>query len=94
MRTLLSDTAHQTRRPRARYVGSVLSALLLFGPATWAQQTLVRADGSQLSGQVQRISGDHVDFVVAGGRSTGTTSVPCGEVLCIVDGSLRVHTRP
>ena len=94
MRTLLFDTAHQTRRPRARYVGSLLTAILLFGPATWAQQTLVRADGSQLSGQVQRISGDHVDFVVAGGRSTGTTSVPCGEVLCIVDGSLRVHTRP
>ena len=90
----LSGTEPQSRHPHLRIGDALLFVLLLSFDPTWAQQTLVRTDGTQLSGQVQRIAAEHVDFVVAGGRSAGTTSVPCGEVLCIVDGSLRLHTRP
>ncbi|MBK8339245.1 MAG: hypothetical protein IPK99_04245 [Flavobacteriales bacterium] len=93
MRTMHTDSVLH-RHGACAWPGAMLFLALLSGPAARAQQTLVRADGSQLSGQVQRISADHVDFSVAGGRSAGTTSVPCGEVICIVDGSLRVHTRP
>lgn len=59
-----------------------------------AQHTLVRTDGSQLHGQVQRVAPDRIEMLVTSGRAKGPGTVPCSEVLCLVDGALKVHTRP
>ena len=71
-----------------------LFALLVAPGAALCQQTVVRADGSQLHGQVQRVAADRIDLLVTSGLRKGPSSVPCSEVLCVVDGALKVHTRP
>ena len=71
-----------------------LLALLGAPGAVLSQQTLVRSDGSQLHGQVQRVAPDRIELLVTSGLRKGPSSVPCSEVLCVVDGALTVHTRP
>lgn len=71
-----------------------LLALLGAPGAALSQQTVVRTDGSQLHGQVQRVAPDRIELLVTSGLRKGPSSVPCSEVLCVVDGALTVHTRP
>ena len=65
-----------------------LLALLGAPGAALSQQTLVRTDGSQLHGQVQRVALDRIELLVTSGLRKGPSSVPCHEVLCVVDGAL------
>ncbi len=83
------------RSPRSILLRHHLLCICAFVPALLAaQQTLIRKDGAQLSGEVHDITDGQVHYTASGDALKAVKHVACADLAGMIDASLMLHPSP